>query len=170
MFLETDRFVIRPFDLADVIAYSEIVADPDVMRLLTGKPESLDEAKKYVEECIASESVNGFSRYAVFLKRTDELIGFCGFKLIDGEIDFGWRYAKKHWNNGYGTEAAGVVKNYGLEILRVPVVVAVALPENIGSIRIMEKIGMKREGFGDWDGKQTIRFTLRSEMHQQRNG
>jgi ribosomal-protein-alanine N-acetyltransferase len=151
--------IIRPFVLSDAIRYAEIVGDPDVMRLLSGKVETPEEAKQYIEECIASERENGFSRYAVILKQSEELIGFCGYRLIDDEIDLGWRYAKKYWNRGYGSEAAEAVAEYGRE-LGLPLVVAASLPENTASIRIMEKIGMAREGFGDWDGRQTIRYVF----------
>lgn len=154
--------MIRPFEISDVDTYAEIVADPDVMRLLTGKAQTFEEANQYLEECIASERDNGFSRYAVLLKATEELIGFCGFRLIDGEVDFGWRYARKHWNNGYGTEAARAVLNYGRKELRLPLLVAVALPENAASIRIIEKLGLQRDGFGEWDGKETVRYVFRN--------
>jgi [ribosomal protein S5]-alanine N-acetyltransferase len=138
------------------------VADSDVMHLLTGKPQTFDEARQYIEKCIASEDENGLSRYAVLLKVANELIGFCGYKMIDGEIDFGWRYAKRHWNNGYGTEAARAVMKYGIEDLKLPKLVAVALPENAASIRIMQKFGMERYGFAEWTGKKTIRYILRA--------
>ena len=163
MFLETERLVIRPFRLADLDAYSRIVADPAVMRLLTGKAQTRGEARLYIEECITSERDNGYSRYAVSLRDTDELIGFCGFRMIHDEIDFGWRYAKRHWNSGYGTEAARSVLKYGLEVLKLPLLVAVALPENTASIRIMQKLGMERDGFGEWEGKQTIRYIYRNK-------
>lgn len=50
---------------------------------------------------------------------------------------------------------------YGIEELKLPRLVAVALPENTASIRIMQKLGMDRDGFGEWSGKQTIRYVLR---------
>lgn len=164
MHLETDRLAIRPFRPDDLDAYSKIVADPDVMRLLTGRPQTFDEARQYIDECIASEAENGFSRYAVLLKATNELIGFCGYRLIDDEIDFGWRYARRQWNMRYGTEAARAVMKYGLDVLRLPLLVAVALPENAASIRIMQKVGMERDGFGEWSGKKTVRYTLRNPL------
>jgi RimJ/RimL family protein N-acetyltransferase len=158
MLLETERLLIRSFEVADVEPYSRIVADQEVMRFLTGRAESYDEAKQYIEECIASERDRGYSRYAVLLKSVRQLIGFCGFKWIDKDIDFGWRYARKFWGTGYGTEAARAVLRYGLVELKLPRIVAVALPENIGSIRIMQKIGLRRDGCGDWDGRRTVRF------------
>jgi len=162
MLLTTDRLTLRPFQEADVTPYSEIVADPEVMRLITGEAETFEAARRYLEEVLRSEAERGYSRYAVLLREPEELIGFCGFKLIDGEVDFGWRYGKRHWNNGYGTEAAREVLKYGQEILQLPLVVSVALPENTASIRIMQKIGMQRDGFGSWGGKQTIRYVART--------
>ena len=162
MLLATDRVNIRPFQHSDLSDYSRIVADPDVMRYLTGEPQSMEEARQYVEECIASEKERGYSRYAVLLKQSGELIGFCGYKLIDGEIDFGWRYAKAHWRKGYGTEAATAVLHYGLRTLRLPMLVTAAFPENIASIRIMQKIGMQQDGFGQWNGRKTVRYIVKS--------
>ena len=161
--LETERLTIRPFVESDLEPYARIVADPEVMRLITGEAQSYDEARTYLEECLASERRRGYSRYAVLLKASGELIGFCGFKDIDGDLDFGWRYAKSCWGQGYGTEAARAVMNYGMETLKLPALLAVAFPENIGSIRIMQKIGMRPDGHGAWEGKETVRYIMTNE-------
>ena len=163
MILETERLTIRPLVEADIEPYAEIVADPQVMHLITGEAESYEEASTYVQECMQSEREFGYSRYAVLLRDADELIGFCGFKHIDGVLDFGWRYAHRYWGQGYGTEAAEAVLEHGLRTLKLPVLFAAAFPENVGSVRIMQKIGMRPDSFADWEGRKVVRYIARNE-------
>lgn len=142
MHLETERLLIRSFEEADIPAYAEIVADPRVTRYLgDGRAHSHEEAAAYVRDCIALETEIGMSRYAVVLE--GELIGFCGFKPEGEHIDFGWRYAHRHWGKGYATEAARAVLRYGLEELDLRGIVAVAYEANVASVRVIEKLGFR---------------------------
>ena len=63
---------------------------------------------------------------------------------------------------GYGTEAAKAIMHYGLRTLRLPLLVSAAFPENVASIRIMQKIGMQEDGFGQWNGRKTVRYIVKS--------
>jgi RimJ/RimL family protein N-acetyltransferase len=95
MLIQTNRLIIRSFQESDVPEYAAIVADPEVTRFLgDGSPHSYEQAAAYVHNCIRSEAKEGVARYAVILKETEELIGFCGFKKMCDYIDFGWRYAR----------------------------------------------------------------------------
>ena len=142
MRIETQRLVVRSFVHGDVPAYAEIVADPRVTRFLgDGRPYSHGEATAYIEDCIALDCDTGISRYAVLLD--DELIGFCGFKTDGDHIDLGWRYAQRHWGNGYATEAASAVLQYGIQTLQLTRIVAVSYEDNVGSVRVIEKLGFQ---------------------------
>ena len=109
-------------------------------------------------DCFNSQAMEGFARYAVVLKETRELIGFCGFKRKGDYVDFGWRYAKRAWGKGYATEAAVAVLDYGVNVLKLNDIVAEAAIENIRSIRVIEKIGMQFEDFGEVQGRKTVRY------------
>lgn len=140
MTINTERLVIRSFEETDIPAYAEIVADPRVTRYLgDGRSHSYEEAAAYIRDCIALEVEIGFSRYAVVLE--GELIGFCGFKPDGEHIDFGWRYAHRHWGKGYATEAARGVLRYGIEQLGLRRIIAVAYEANVASVRVIEKLG-----------------------------
>jgi RimJ/RimL family protein N-acetyltransferase len=142
MRIHTDRLLIRSFERADIPAYAEIVADPRVMRYLgDGVPHSHEQAEAYVEELIALDRDTGVSRYAVVLD--GELIGFCGFRDLGDHIDFGWRYAHRHWGRGYATEAARAVLEHGLDELKLSGIVAVAYEANVGSVRVIQKLGFE---------------------------
>ena len=95
----------------------------------------------------------GWSRFVVINKETEELMGFCGYADYNNELDFGWRYAKKFWGGGFGTEAATVVLKFGVEEIKFPRIVCIAHFNNLGSIRIIEKIGMEFEKDIEIDGQ-----------------
>ncbi len=162
--LETERLYIRSFNENDKNDYAEIAADPDVRKYIgNGKPAARDQAEQLIVDNMQNEKVKGYSRYAVILKEGNIFIGFCGYASLHGNIDFGWQYAKKYWNNEYGTEAAKSVLKYGVDILKFPLIVSFALPENQGSLKIMEKIGMSL--IGEWiipDGRSVIRYEYKS--------
>ena len=165
MIIQTKWLTIRSFLESDIQEYAAVVADPEVTRFLgDGSPHSYEKAAAYVHNCIRSEANEGIRRYAVILKETGELIGFCGFKKMHDYIDFGWRYARRVWGNGYATEAAAAVLNYGIGTLKLCEIVAESAVENVGSVRVIEKIGMQFEAFGELRGRKTVRYRQLSGM------
>lgn len=146
MRLETPRLVVRSFTTGDVAAYAGIVADPKVMKYLgTGVTLDAAQAEAYVDKCIENERKAGFARYALELRSTDELMGFCGYASLDDDIDLGYRIASRHWGNGYAPEAARAIVEYGFDQLGFESIVAIAYSENQRSIRVMEKLGFEFE-------------------------
>jgi len=85
-----------------------------------------------------------------FIIMDKKLIGWCGLAFLDKteEIEIGYGIAKEYWGRGFTTEAATASIRYGFEEARLNRIVAVAMPENITSRRVMEKIGMKFEKTG----------------------
>lgn len=148
MEIETDRLIIRSFTMVDAEDYAAIVGDPEVMRYLGGRAHDRAEAEAYVVDCIDRDSASGASRYAVVLKDGERFAGFCGFKIIEVEdqpswTDFGWRYGREFWRQGYGVEAARAVYDFGRSTLGLGVIEARAHVDNAGSLRIIEKLGFR---------------------------
>lgn len=96
---------------------------------------------------IASYAKNGFGLYLVELKETGESIGICGLIKRDSldDVDIGYAFLPKFWLKGYAIESAIAVKNYAHDVLGLKRLVGITDPENIGSIRVLEKIGMQFE-------------------------
>jgi ribosomal-protein-alanine N-acetyltransferase len=157
MIIQTNRLTVRSFLESDIPQYATFVADPQVTRFLgDGSPHSHEQAAAYIYDCIRSEAEEGIARYAVTLRETGELIGFCGFKRMSDYIDFGWRYARRAWGNGYATEAAAAVLDHGISTMKLSGIVAQSAVENVGSVRVMEKIGMEFGKFGNVRGRKTV--------------
>ena len=89
----------------------------------------------------ASHSADVAIVVPIFLE--GELIGFCGFRDTGDGIDFGWRYAHEHWGKGYATEAATAVLAHGLETLSLEGIFAVSYEANVGSVRVIRKLGFE---------------------------
>ena len=159
MIIQTNRLTIRSFLESDTPEYATIVADPKVTRFLgDGSPHSYEQAAAYIDDCIRSEAREGIARYAVTLRETGELIGFCGFKRMSDYIDFGWRYARRAWGNGYATEAAAAVLDHGINAIKLSGIAAQSAVENVGSVRVIEKIGMEFEDLSNVRGRKTVRY------------
>ena len=83
------------------------------------------------------------------MRRTDQaFLGTCGFGGHDarGVGELGYVLAKPYWGQGYATEAAAAVIQFGFSKLGLQVIEANAFPENIASLRVMSKLGMQYRG------------------------
>ena len=145
MYCLTGRLVIRSFRAGDIGRYWAIVRDPRVVRFfLGGRPHEFGAAAAYVRDCIARERASGITRFAVVLRESRALIGFCGFKQIGGEIDFGYRYAAEYWGRGIATEAGRSVLHHGQARLGLGQVNARVALDNVASAAVLGKLGFVR--------------------------
>ncbi|MDQ2863884.1 MAG: GNAT family N-acetyltransferase, partial [Bacteroidota bacterium] len=101
--------------------------------------------KKIITDIILPQYKLNLGRWAIHTKSDYEFIGWCGLKFIEetGIIDLGYRILKNAWGNGYATETAQYTLIYGLRDLNIKTITGMAHVENIASIKILEKIGMK---------------------------
>lgn len=145
--LETERLRLRLFTHDDLPVMFTLNSDPDVTKYADTPAKDMQEVRKRLEQGpLADYEKYGYGRFAVELKETGELIGFCGIKYLP-EIDLnevGYRYLKEYWGRGIGTEAARVCVDFARDDLGLEKLVALIIPENIGSIRVAEKLGMTK--------------------------
>lgn len=163
MYLETRRLVLRSWTEDDVEPYARIVADPEVMRFIgDGATHTCEQARRFIRTMMTDEQERGWIRWAVAHKQTSELMGFCGFGVIEEQLDFGWRYAQKFWGQGFGTEAARAALHYGVATYGWQEIQAVAYTANPASLRIMEKIGMRWDRFGTLHNQEVAYYSWRA--------
>jgi ribosomal-protein-alanine N-acetyltransferase len=105
------------------------------------------------------EAELGYAMWAVEEKATGTFIGQCGLRpaasmgpSAGSEIDLAYHLTRASWNKGYATEAVVAVLRHGLGSVGLERVMAVALPENVGSWRVMERAGMRYEGIAAYYG------------------
>jgi RimJ/RimL family protein N-acetyltransferase len=138
---------MREFREEDAEGMYELNNDPDVIRY-TGDPpfSSVEAARDFIRQ-YAGYNKFGTGRLSVFLKGTDQYLGWCGLKYdpASSETDVGFRLIKKFWNNGYATEAALKSIEHGFNDLGLTKIIGRAMQENVASIRVLEKTGMTFE-------------------------
>ena len=143
--LITKRLLLKPLTVEDAREIYELNKDPEVIKY-TGDVSftHISEAKKFLLSYNHYEKWER-GRYGVFLKENNTFLGWCGLKYHEesGETDLGYRFKKQFWGKGYGTEAASICIKDGFSRLHLQRIYAEAYSKNIGSIRIMENIGMK---------------------------
>jgi [ribosomal protein S5]-alanine N-acetyltransferase len=160
--LETARLIIRTFEVRDADPWLAMVSDAEVTRFLPPGPvPTIEQAQRAIGERQAMERELGHAMWAVENKTTGTFVGQCGLRPVDEgagpEIDLAYHFTRASWNEGYGTEAAIAVLAHGLGPVGLDIIMAVVVPENVGSWRVMEKAGMRYEGLVDYYGMQGLK-------------
>ena len=147
--LETERLLLRQFSTEDADFILELLNEPSFIRNIGDRGiRTIDGAISYIlNGPVASYAKNGFGLYLVKLKETDESIGMCGLIKRDTleDVDIGYAFLPRFWSKGYGVESAQAVKEYAKNVIRLNRIVAITDPENEGSIRVLQKIGLQFE-------------------------
>lgn len=127
----------------------ELLNEPSYIRNIGDRRiRTLEGAKIYITKGpIASYATHGFGLNLVTLKETGESIGICGLikrETLD-DVDIGYAFLPKFWMKGYAVESALAVKEFARDVVGLKRIVGITNPDNVGSIRVLEKIGMKFE-------------------------
>ena len=147
--LETERLLLRYLSGEDAEFILELLNEPSFIRNIGDRGvRTIDDANSYISNGpVASYAKNGFGLYLVKLKETNESIGMCGLIRRDTleDVDIGYAFLPKFWSKGYAVESAQAVKEYAKNVIGLDRIIAITDPENEGSIRVLEKIGLKFE-------------------------
>lgn len=147
--LETERLLLRQFSVEDAGFILKLLNEPSFIQNIGDRGvRTIDDARTYIlNGPVASYKKNGFGLYIVELKETGEPIGMCGLVKRDGleHTDIGYALLPGFWSKGYAVEAARAVKEYARDVIGLHRLVAISDPANGGSIRVLERIGLKFE-------------------------
>ena len=157
--LSTERLILRRWRESDREAFARINADPRVMEFLS-HPLQRAESDSLVDRIETHFQEHGFGVCATELRQDGSFIGFIGLNVPSFEapftpcVEIGWRLARNSWGQGLATEGAREIARYGFETLALKEIVSFAVPANIRSRRVMEKIGMTHNPADDFDHPQ----------------
>jgi len=149
--LTTERLALREFTEGDWQAVHEYASDPEVVRYMDWGPNTEKETRDFIRRAMTSrrEKPRRDYEFAVILKKEDRLIDACGIHLLDPrhqEVSIGYCFNRNQWRKGYATEAARRILAFGFDELQLHRIFAACDPQNKGSVRVLEKAGMRREG------------------------
>ena len=142
--IETERLILRDIDMdRDFEPFCELMSDEETVRWIGG--ETLDPPDVWRSMCtmIGAKQVRGYSFMSVEHKDTGEWLGRIGPWYPHGwpAPEIGWTLMRKHWGNGYAIEAARGCLDYVYNELGWDSVIHLIAKENIGSIKVAEKLG-----------------------------
>jgi RimJ/RimL family protein N-acetyltransferase len=144
--LETERLRLCQLSAQDANFILKLLNEPSFIRNIGDRGvRTIDGAISYIlNGPVASYAKNGFGLYLVKLKETDESIGMCGLIKRDTleDVDIGYAFLPSFWSKGYAFESAQGVKEYAKNVIGLNRIVAIVDPENQGSIRVLEKLGL----------------------------
>lgn len=164
--LETPRLLLRAFVPADLDGLHLITRDPEVMRFIgDGHTLTRAETGRNMAAIINAFHRRGFGRWALVVKETGVLAGYCGFGLGSEEIgiELAYMLSKSEWGKGFATEAGAACLRYGFENLGLASIAALTRPENLKSRRVMERLKMKFISDGSYHGYSCVRYSIARE-------
>ncbi len=163
LILQTERLLLREMTEADAEHLVRLGQNPNVTRHLPDTPPvGIEEAVRILRTVILPQYAMRIGRWAVIRRDSGEFLGWCGLKYYAdaNEYDLGYRYFQEHWVQGYATEAAHAVLEYGLAHLRNARIVGKAMAGNVASRRVLEKIGLAFEGYVTEDCGEVAVYAL----------
>lgn len=169
--LESPRLLIRPCHLKDADALFRYRADPEVMKFLpSGADKSLENTRRVIQRYIDHQRQYGFSKWVLVLKSTQRIIGDAGLLFLEevSGFELGYRIAPERWSNGFATEAGRTWLNAAFSRFGLTRVFAFAHPDNVASIRVLAKLGMKIERRGRFYGMESVLYSTDREAFARR--
>ena len=154
MELITERLTLRaylPTDLKDV---HEFASDPEVCAQSEWGPNSIDESQTFISQCIAEGIQTPRMTWTFAITRAGKVIGSIALMCEEsdlvrqaGDAEVGYVLHQDAWGQGLATEAAGAVLRWAQQELGITRLVATCRPENIGSVRVLEKLSLSQIGY-----------------------
>jgi [ribosomal protein S5]-alanine N-acetyltransferase len=148
--LDTQRLTLRRLSYDDAEFIMRLLNDPDFIRFIGDKGvRSLEDARGYLRTGpLASYHRFGFGLLRVDLKETGVPIGMCGLlkREILADVDIGFAYLPEYRSKGYAYEAASAVAAHAYRAFGLTRLAGVTKPDNFGSMRVLEKLGMRQVG------------------------
>jgi RimJ/RimL family protein N-acetyltransferase len=156
--IETQRLVLRLWNPSDAPALAAIEK-----RL--GRPATVDEELAHIERYVRHWNSHGYGRWAVTTKASGTLIGRIGvmyqpeWRASAVKDEIGWTLDPEYWGRGVATEGALAALGDVFDRVRLRRVSSYTDPENVASLRVMEKCGFTYEGRAEWRGGAVVWYS-----------
>ena len=142
----SERLILKKVEAQDRAHYVPQVMTDNVMRYITGKGLSEKEAHERFDLALQFGLINpNFGIFSVWSKEAPQYLGLARMKLDeDGSVEIGYNLLEDFWGKGYGFEIAKTLMNFLISKTEKRNIYALIEPENIGSVKIVEKLGFQK--------------------------
>jgi RimJ/RimL family protein N-acetyltransferase len=176
--IETERLILRDFEIGDSEAYVKLSQDPKYQRFYSEEDCSIEKSKKLVEMFISQQQEKPRQKFqlAITLKNTNKRIGTCGIRIEDNQqASVGCGIAREFQSFKFAYEASLVLLDFGFTQHNLHRIYAETISKNIPAINLCQRLGMRidcvlrenRYFKGNW-WSTTILSILKHEFEQQK--
>jgi [ribosomal protein S5]-alanine N-acetyltransferase len=164
------RLYLRDVEPSDIDAVHEYASSLDVVLHQEWGPNTIEQTREFIAGCVLGNSLpDRRTLELAAVLNNGSLIGSYRATLSDDgtEAEIGYSLNPRHWNKGYGTEAARRLVEYLVSERNVREIFATSRPENVASIHVLEKLGMRQVDLyrrnvlirGEW--RDTLVFSMK---------
>ncbi|WP_216827606.1 GNAT family N-acetyltransferase [Alkalihalobacterium elongatum] len=161
--LETERLTLRKMNDQDEDHLMMIFSDPIAMQYYKST-KTREEARKWINWNIKNYEIHHSGLWICELKGAGAFIGQCGIvpQIVDGqkEMEIGYLFVRDYWGQGYATEAASAVRDYGWNKLQLSRLISMINKYNTPSIKVAERIGMSLEKEKNIKDRPTLIYSI----------
>jgi len=144
--LETMRLVLRPWSPNDAEAWFDILQEDGILRYFPDpSPPPRDKADRYIAHHLAHWDEHGYGHWAVVTPTDNRVVGWSGLEYLPELRDTAVAYllSKSVWGYGFASEAAQAAIRFGFEAAGLETVIGLVHQDNIASISVLEKCGLR---------------------------
>jgi RimJ/RimL family protein N-acetyltransferase len=171
--LATARLNLVPFANEHVESLNAMNADAEVMRYLTGRPETLEETRAFVQRVQRHWATFGHSWWSLIDRESGHLVGAAAVQHLRRErapepdpacpLEIGWRLRRDCWHRGFASEAARAIADFAFDTVQVDELYAVCHPDNAASAQVMKRLGMQDCGLQTWYGLNLATYCIKAQ-------
>ena len=161
--IHTLRLYMRPVNESDLNDFIAIFSDPAVVRFIgieAGDIPSNQEIEQLLNGAVNAWVTRGYGRWSMFDCKTDEFIGFCGFRSEHGVPELICMMHERFWGQGIAAEAAAACLNYGYQSLGFTTVKAYTRPAHSRARRVLKKLDAEFVGYTSFHGVSGASYSL----------
>lgn len=170
--IETGRTLLRPLSRRDAPALFSYRSLPEVYRYQNWAPRDLNEALDFILRYSVNPAIeeDDWRQLGIYHEVGEALIGDCGFRISEsGQAEIGYTIAPAYQRQGFGSEVVKSLVSHLFKERHLQRLIARTDPANIGSIRILKRIGFRMEAHsptsveirGEW--KDELVFSILRE-------
>jgi ribosomal-protein-alanine N-acetyltransferase len=163
--LETSALILRPWKPVDAEALFRILKEPDILKYFPPTVFTLEKTQRYINHQLNHWQERGYGHWAVILKEDLRVVGWDGLEFLPetSENEVAYLLSRQVWGRGFATEAAQAAVRYGLGEIGLKDIIGLVHPDNIGSIRVLEKCGLTFIDRKVYWGLEMSRYRIESQ-------
>ena len=167
--LETARLSLRGSYAGDLEPICDIVQDKGVLRYLPrDEPWPQHVAANWLTSQYKHWAEHHYGWWLIEDRGSRNLLGWCGLRRLQetGEVELLYLLRRSSWGRGIASEAAIASVRFGLTVAELPEIIGLVHPDNIASIRVLDKTGLRRIGECSYFGMQLLKYRIIKPRHE----